>query len=227
MPIRLPSTSDRIVCCGRTGTGKTVGGLWHLSNFDLAAFPFVLVDFKNEEHMDEIPRVQEVGFDFCPGKGDVGLYRLRCTPYDLEGSTKEKSRLDTFLIKIWQRGGCGLFLDEAYIIGNSEALNLCYTQGRSLRIPMITNTQRPVWCSRFAFSEASFIQCYDLTDYGDIDRVEGFIPFDWDEEPPLQKYQSFYFDVAEKELIRLNPVPPMEELVKIFDEKLPERRRWL
>jgi hypothetical protein len=225
--IRLPKLSDRLVSCGRTGSGKTVGGLWHLSNFNVGIFPWILVDFKNDENIDEIENVQDVGFDFLPGKKDVGLFRLRCTPYDVEGSTKERSKLDSLLIRVWQRGDCGLFIDEAYIIGNSEALNLCYTQGRSLRIPMITNTQRPVWCSRFAFSEASFIQCYDLTDYGDIGRVEEFIPLDWDDQLPLQKYQSFYYDVAEKKLARLNPVPPMKEIAAVFAEKLPQRRVWL
>lgn len=226
MNVRLPRLSDRITCCGRTGTGKTVGGLWHLSNYNVATFPWVLIDFKNEEHMDEID-LQEIDFTWVPTKKTVGLYRLRCTPYDLQGTTKDRSKLDKFLVGIWERGNCGLFLDEAYIIGNSDALNLCYTQGRSLRIPMITNTQRPVWCSRFAFSEATFIQVYDLTDSDDIKRVEGFVPIDWDRARPLGEHESYYYDVAKKHLVRLRPVPPMEEIAKTFDAKLPQRRVFI
>ena len=225
--MRLPSVSDRLVCCGRTGTGKTVGGLWHLSNYYVGHFPFILIDFKNDENMDKIPNVREIGFDFQPDKDCTGLYRLRCTPYDLEGTAKKRSRLDEIFLRVWSCGNCGLFIDEAYIIGNSDALNLNYTQGRSLRIPIITNTQRPVWCSRFAFSEASYIQVYDLTDGGDIGRVEEFIPFDWYEQPDLEDYESFYYDVGEKNLVRLRPVPPMDEIAETFAEKLPKRPVWI
>ncbi len=228
MPIKLPGLSDRITNCGRTGTGKTHGAIYVLSCYPLNVFPFVLVDCKREEKFDDIPNVMEVGFDFRPGPKDAGLFRLRVTPYDLNGTSKEMSRLDKFLTGIWERGHCGLFIDEAYIIGNSDALNLCYTQGRSLEIPMISNTQRPVWCSKFAFSEAGFIQVYDLSMADDIDTVESYIPpLYWDEEPPLKKFQSFYYEVGEKKLVRLNPVPTMEELIKVFDEKLPKRRVWV
>jgi hypothetical protein len=224
MPIRRPNLSERVTVMGRTGTGKTVGGVWHLANYPLDRFPFVLIDFKNEEHFDSIPKVQEVGFDFTPGKHDDGLFRLRCTPFDVMGTVKEKSRLDQFLIHIWEHEDCGLFVDEAYIIGNSPALNLCYTQGRSKQIPMITCTQRPVACSRFAFSEASYIQCYDLNDQRDIDIVEEFVPVSWDDEPDLEKFQSYYFDIAENEVVRLNAVPPVKDMLPIFDAKLKARR---
>jgi hypothetical protein len=224
MPIGRPNLSERVTCIGRTGTGKTVGGLWHLANYPLDKFPFVLIDFKNEEHFDSLPNVQEVGFDFVPGRKDDGLFRLRCTPYDVMGTIKEKSRLDGFLVHIWEHEDCGLFVDEAYIIGNSTALNLCYTQGRSKQIPMITCTQRPSNCSRYAFSEASFIQCFDLNDQRDIDTVEEFMPIDWDDEPPLLKHQSYYYEIAENDMVRLNPVPPVKDLREIFDAKLRGKR---
>lgn len=201
-----------------------MAGVWHLANYPLDKFPFVLIDFKNEEHFDKIPNIQEIGFDWTPGKRDDGLFRLRCTPYDVIGTYKEDSRLDQFLVKIWEHEDCGLFVDEAYIIGNSLALNLCYTQGRSKQIPMITCTQRPVACSRFAFSEASYMQCFDLNDSRDIDTVEEFVPVDWGSEPELRKHQSYYYSVGDNTIVRLNPVPPVDELVEIFDAKLRLRR---
>lgn len=201
-----------------------MAGIWHLANYPLDKFPFVLIDFKNEEHFDKIDNIQEIGFDFTPGRKDDGLFRLRCTPFDVEGTLREKSRLDQFLIKIWEHEDCGLFVDEAYIIGNSLALNLCYTQGRSKQIPMITCTQRPVACSRFAFSEASYLQCFDLNDQRDIDTVEEFVPVDWDDEPELRKHQSYYYCVSDNTIVRLNPVPPVDELIEIFDAKLRPHR---
>lgn len=225
MPIKRPDTTERVTCVGRTGTGKTVGGIWHLSNYPLEEFPFVIIDFKKEKHFDRIPNIQVIDFDWTPHKIHDGLYRLYCSPYDVVSTLREKSRLDKFLIHIWEQGYCGIFIDEAYVIGDSEALNLCYTQGRALHIPMITCSQRPVWCSRFAFSEASYIQCFDLNDARDIQTVESFMPLEWDAEPALKKHQSYYFDIAENEMVRLNPVPMPQQLLPVFDAKLRMHRQ--
>lgn len=225
MTPRLPVNSDRTICVGRTGTGKTVAGIWHLSNYNVETFPWIVIDFKNDEHINSIEPAEDIDFNFVPGRKDIGLFRLHCTPYDTEVSKGcERSRLDDYLIKIWERENCGLFVDEAYIIGNSEAMNLCLTQGRSKRIPMIICTQRPVWVSRFAFSEASFIQVFDLNDDRDIDTIESFTPIDWGEEDSLGRYQSFYYDVAENHLVRFNPVPDMDKLRQKFEDKMPVKR---
>jgi hypothetical protein len=222
--IRLPNNSDRLICLGRTGTGKTIAGLYHLSNYDLDSRPWVLLDFKNEEHFDEIENLPEINFDYIPSKKDTGLFRLRCTPFDARGTVARLSRVDAYLVKLWEREEIGIFADECYMLGNSEALNLCLTQGRSKRIPMILCSQRPAWISRFAFSEASFIQVFDLNDARDIDTVESFVPIEWDKEKPLKKHQSFYFDIGDDSVVRLNPVPSMRELKKVFAQKLVKHR---
>jgi hypothetical protein len=93
---------------------------------------------------------------------------------------------------------------------------------------MILCTQRPVSCSRYAFSEASFVQVFDLNDQRDIDTIEGFVPIDWEEEEEedngLGKHESWYYDVAENEVVRLAPVPPPDELISFFNERLPKKR---
>lgn len=223
---RLPNKTQRLVVIGRTGTGKTVAGLWHLSNFNFekpAGDPWIIIDFKRDEHIDSIENKQEIGFDYIPSKKDDGLFVIHALPADCKATVREASRVDQFLHKIWERENIGIFIDEAYVIGECEGLELCLTQGRSKRIPMILCTQRPVWISRFAFSEASFIQCFSLNDERDKQTVEAFLPIEFDDEPKLEGHQSFYYDVSEDELVRFAPVPDMAAIREKFDAKL--RRR--
>jgi len=219
---RLPGPKNRTILIGRTGTGKTVAGLWHLSNQDLER-PWVILNFKNDEHIDSIENTTDVDYDFVPKKKDRGLYILRPLPGDMEGSP---SLIETYLWKIWGREKCGIFCDETFMVGrNNKAFNACLTQGRSKEIPMIMCTQRPSYISLFCFSEASFIQVFDLNDFRDIDTVEGFVPIDWDKETPLKDHQSWYFEVARNLLYRFQPVPNMNEIRKVFASKL--HRKWV
>jgi len=218
--LRWPGVTNRIVLAGRTGTGKTVAGLWHLSNQDLER-PWVVLNFKNDEHIDSIDNTLDIGFDWKPTKNSRGLHILRPIPSDMKRGPKgEPPALETFLYKIWERENCGLFVDEAFMIGMNEAFDVCLTQGRSKHIPMIICTQRPVWISRFCFSEASFIQVFDLNDKRDIITVEGFVPILWDEERPLGPHESWYYEIDNNQLVRLKPVPNMNKIREVFKNKL-------
>jgi hypothetical protein len=223
-PIKLPGKNNRIVLVGRTGTGKTVAGLWHLSNQNLER-PWVILNFKNDEHIDSIENTQDVGFDWKPGKKDRGLYIVRPLPSDMKG---DPSPLETFLWKIWNAEKCGVFCDETFMVGNTnDAFNSCLTQGRSKQIPMIMCTQRPVWISRFCFSEASYIQVFDLNDSRDIDTVEGFVPIVWEQEKPLGPHQSWYYEIDRNYLVRLNPVPDMDAIRAVFQKKLHRKHQFV
>lgn len=219
--IGLPGDSNRIVLIGQTGTGKTVAGLWHLSNQDLEK-PWVILNFKNDEHIEAIPYIQWVGWDFVPGKKDKGLFVINVLPSDVKRPKPgARSNLEVYLWRIWARENCGVFTDECFMVGpNNDAFDACLTQGRSKRIPMINCTQRPSWISRYCFSEASYIQCFDLIDDRDIITVEGFLPIVWDEEKPLAPHQSFYFDIARRKLVRFNPCPDMKAINQVFEMKL-------
>jgi hypothetical protein len=217
----LPGPENRTVIIGRTGTGKTVAGLWHLSNQDLER-PWVVLNFKNDEHIDSLPYAQDVGFDFIPGKKDKGIFVLRPLPTDMKGNP---SPLEKYLWQIWDRENCGVFCDEGFMVGSNDAFDALLTQGRSKRCPMIICTQRPVWLSRYCFSEASFIQCFDLNDQRDIDTIESFMPLEWDEEKPLGPHESFYYEISRNLLVRFKPCPPMKETREVFRQKL--ERRWV
>ncbi len=220
---RLPQNKDRIINVGRTGTGKTVAGLWHLSNFEFDSRPWVIIDFKNDEHIQDIENLQESDFSYIPTKKDDGIFVVHPTPDDCVG---KGSAMSEYFTKLWERENIGIFIDEAYVIGpNNTGMNLCLTQGRSKRIPMILNTQRPVWVSRFGFSEASFIQAFHLNDDRDKDTVSGFTPIAPDDFETLKEHQSFYYDVAKHNLVRLNPVPDMDAILEVFDGKLRKKRQ--
>lgn len=219
MPIRLPNQTNRLVEIGRTGTGKTVAGLWHLSNFDLYD-PWVILNFKDDEHIESIEKARVIDYSYVPKSKDHGLFVINVLPADLRGTLREASPLDRYLVRLWERQRIGVFSDETFMLANSDAYNMLLTQGRSRLTPIIACTQRPVWVSRFTFSEASFIQVFDMNDDRDIQTIESFVPLNWDAVQPLKKHQSFYYDVSENELYRLNPVPDMDEIRNRFDMKL-------
>lgn len=222
--LRLPNNSSRTVLIGRTGTGKTVAGLWHLTNYPVDSTPWVLMNFKNDEHIESIEKAQFVELGYVPEKKESGLFVVDVRVTDTRGTLTKPSALTQYFNALWERKNVGIFIDEAWMVGDDDGFVQCLTQGRSLRIPMIICTQRPSWISRFAFSEASFIQCFDLNDSDDIRRVEGFMPLDWDSEPPLADHQSYYYEVARNNLLRLNPVPDMDAIRKTFNEKLTRKR---
>jgi hypothetical protein len=183
--------------------------------------PWVLVDFKLDDHIQsliDMRKAQEIDSDFVPGKKDTGLYVLR----PMTGPQGDEA-VKQYLWKLHQRENVGLFCDELFMIGNSnDAFDAIQTQGRSKRIPCIGCSQRPAWISRYCFSEASFVQCFDLNDAGDKRRVQEFMPVDFDTE--LAEHESWYFDIGRKALARFHPVPDMKAIREIFDRKLLTRR---
>jgi hypothetical protein len=220
MAARLPNNHDRTVVIGRTGTGKTVAALWHLSNYPIEREPWIAIDFKRDQHLNSIANAQEIDFDYIPGPKEDGLFIIHAIPSDAYGTNKDRSKLDQYFVKLWERENIGIFIDEGYAAGNSEGLELCLTQGRSKCIPMIICSQRPSWISRFVFSEASYIQYFPLNDARDRDTVEEFMPIEFDEEAPLEKHHSFYYDVSENEIYRFAPVPNMTAIRGVFGSKL-------
>lgn len=224
--VRFPDNSNRLVMVGRTGTGKTVAALYHLSRYDFSSSPWVIVNAKGDEHIDSIPNTQEIGLDYKFKKDDSGIFIVRPLPQDFEGSIKEPPKISNLLWQIWEKENIGVFTDECFMMGSNNAFIACQTQGRSKLIPMISCTQRPVWITRFCFSEASFIQVFDLNDARDIQTVESFVPVDFDEQK-LKKYHSYYYDIAEDNVAILKPVPPMKKILEVFEVKLPKRKKWL
>lgn len=218
--IRLPGDSHRLAVLGRTGTGKTLAGLWHLSLKKFRQFPWIMFDAKGDSLINEIARIPSVErLSVADKPGKTGLYHVRETPPTMKGDTME-----AFLWRIHARGKCGLFFDEGFVFDpRSDALNTILTQGRSLKIPCIFLSQRPSWVSRFAFSEADFFQVFALNDKDDRKTVTRFMPADL--EKPLQEFHSQYYDVGHNIVREFLPVPPRDDILNNFDATLTPLRR--
>lgn len=215
--IRLPKSSQHIAIVGRNGSGKTQAALWHLSQRPLDRRPYIAIDFKGDEHINAIERARYIGLgDEIPRV--PGVYILQPTPLDAK-----QGRVEEFLWRIYERGNTGLWIDEGYMLGDSSAFETLLTQGRSKRIPIITLAQRPVWVSRFVFSESMFYQIFSLTDKRDKKTVESFAPINMDSRLP--EFHSWYYDVGVDRVTGLKPVPLEDEILEVIDGKLKNIRR--
>ena len=214
--MRLPDLTQRIAIVGRTGSGKTQAGVWHLSQKDFNRHKWLIFDFKNDELINSIEGVHELSVGEAPKRS--GLYITHPTP-------KDEDDVEKAMWKIWENENTGVFVDEGYMIGNrSPAMNALLTQGRSKRIPMIVLSQRPAWMSRFVFSEADFYQVFGLADEEDHKRVRQFIP-NYKRGIQLPRYHSIYHDVSEYDTVLLTPVPERDAILDAFSEKLRRQRR--
>jgi hypothetical protein len=215
--VRLPGPTHKTAIVGRTGSGKTVAALWHLSNADFDQRAWIILDYKNDEHFNNITRAERLTYDEdIPD--DPGVYILKVLP-------KDQERVSEWFYKVWMHENVGVIVDEGYMIDpQDDWFNACLTQGRSKRISMIVLSQRPVWLSRFVFSEADFFQVFDLTHSKDMDKVREYIRDDDRQqlEQPLDPHHSYYYDVGRRQLETFGPVPDQGSLLLKIDARLKE-----
>lgn len=217
-----PRSDERTVILGRTGSGKTCAAVWHLSLQDFDKRPWVVIDYKGDDLINAIERAEYIDFEKIPT--EPGIYILRVMPGD-------ESALSDWFRRVWAHEGIGIYVDEGYMIDPRDKwFNACLTQGRSKQIPMIVLSQRPVWLSRFVFSEASHFQVFGLTDDKDIEVVRRFVKGEARKAvgaEVLPNYWSHYYSVADNSLLTMKPVPTGETILQAIDEKLPRRRKRL
>jgi hypothetical protein len=228
----LPRSDEHTTIVGRNGSGKTQLGAWLLSMQDFRAKPWVILDYKGDELLNSFEHLNPVDFGDVPDK--EGLHILRSRP-DLEDET------DGFLWKIWDAGNIGVYIDEGYMVPGhrGSAYEALLTQGRSLRTPVITLSQRPVKINRFAFSEASHIVMFHLNDKRDRSVVSELVPDDFmtwipDEFAPftrdgkLPPYHSRWYALKKDERYLLRPVPEADRIRNLIAEKLrpPDKPTW-
>lgn len=216
----LPNDHQRLTIYGQTGSGKTVAGLWHLSQRSYTRRPWLLFDFKGDEHIAQIPSLEEVS----PGASvpkHRGVYVTRPVP------EVDDDKVEAMMWDIWKQERTGVFIDEGYMIGRkNSAFKALLTQGRSKSIPLITLSQRPVWMSRFTISEADFHQVFFLADEADRDIVQRFIPHEMPERR-LPRFHSYYYDVGNDRFTGLKPVPEPAEILDTFESRLQRTMRFL
>ena len=214
----FPTATDRTTIVGTTGSGKTIGGMWVLSGQNFDEQPWVNINFKNDEHLNAIEKAEEIGLDSkLPDK--PGIFNLRPEPNDIDG-------MDAWFYRVLEHENIGIFCDEIFMLGaHCRGFNTCFMQGRSKHIPMIVCSQRPVLCSPFAFSEATYFMIFNLIKKADRERVAGDVPIPVDYRLP--PYHSYWYKVGSDKVTAFNPVPSENELLKRIDSKLPNKRRFL
>lgn len=210
MALSLPGDDDRTVIVGSTGSGKTFAGIWLLSNRNWYERPTYIFDFKGDALIASLPATL-IGIRNPPPR-DPGLYVVRPLPEQDDDAVAE------FMRQIWVSGDCILYIDEGYMIQKSNKwFNALLTQGRSKLIEIITLSQRPLWLSRFVFSEATYFGIFNLTDRDDRKTVGRFVPTDlYTSDTWLERHHWIWYSVAQGEGRELDPVPGRAQIIARF-----------
>lgn len=220
MQWRFPTVNQRTLILGSSGSGKTGMGLWLLSYAPFHLQPYIIFDYKREPAIKQIDRARQIGLNELPRY--PGLYVVRPMP------VSDDERVLQFLRAIWHRQNIGLFFDEVLMLPqHGGALQALYTQGRTLRIPTISLSQRPVELNRFAFSETSYISVFKLNDNRDYKTVKQYIPrFDENEIEKLPKHNSLWYSQEDREFAIMGPVS-YEGLPERINARLPARVHFI
>lgn len=228
---RGPGPRDRVTINGKTGSGKSTFALWLFAEYgDYDKKPWIFVDFKGE---DIISSATKEGM-FKPLKisaqvpKDPGPYVVRPDP------RAGMDDLVALLWRIYQRGRCGVFLDEATMIpelrgekNTGGPYQTLLSQGRSKEVPVWTLAQRPVNVNNMVLSENDFYLAFKLRNEEDLAKVRRHIPKksknyeevwgdDWD--PP--NHWARWYDDGRNLSLRLRPCPPPDEILGVLFERL-------
>jgi hypothetical protein len=214
--IRLPDDQERLTILGATGSGKTVAGLWHLSQRNIDSKPWIIYDYKLEAMIAEIGAEPLSVHASVPAR--PGLFVVRPLP-DVDNESVERQ-----MWEIWERNNVGVYIDEGLMIGQyNRAFRALLTQGRTKHIPIIICSQRPAFLDVFVFSESSFFQVFRLQRKKDTLTVQEYIHFDIQKRLP--PFYSYYYDVARNQLNVLSPTPDFRAIKAAFQQKLSKLRK--
>lgn len=214
----FPDDSKRVTVIGRSGSGKTQSAVWLLSKRSYTSKPWIIFDFKREKLLNQIPFAEEITL-----KEKLPRYPGVYLVHPLPGQERD---IEAMLWRIHGRERIGLFVDEGYMLAKgSAAFEAVLTQGRSKEIPVIMLIQRPVKVSRFALSEAEYIQMFELTDRRDKRTVTEFMPEDLVEHELPGAYYSAWWDNPQKYKAILQPVPNSNTILNTFYDRLRQPKR--
>lgn len=210
MTYKLPGRDKRTVIIGSTGSGKTFTACWLLAHADWHIRPCYILDYKGDDLILDLG-VEDIDVTKPPPR-KAGLYRVPLIP------EMSDAALTQFLWRVWANENAIVYVDEGYMIpSNNIAYKALLTQGRSKNIQMITLVQRPVFCSKFVFSEANHFYVMRLQTEDDRKYVRGYLdgtPID-----RLPKYHAYWYSAEDQEGAHLAPVPGRAAILSIFDKR--------
>lgn len=225
-PFHFPANDEHTTVVGRNGTGKTLLGMFLVSEKDLKNERVVALDFKGDELINSLQHAKRVDGEKVPL--DPGLY---IKPFH----RAEPEQIDNFLWRLWDEQDTSVYIDEGYFVPQSEtgAYKGLLTTGRSRRTPVITLSQRPVRISRYALSEVSHVAVFDLNDKRDWKTLDEVLPQGFTDWLPaefangLPKYHSRWYSVKTNGRYIIRPVPGADEIRERIDSQLEPKRKWL
>lgn len=165
------SPSDRLFCCGATGSGKS-----HLMRRLLAPVKRAIVlDPKGEIVADRwrcIPASSAIERELEQGNPARVLYQ--------PGPRDSEDFWSSAVERAYETGDCTIYVDEMYLIvppgqRTPQPIIAAITTGRSRGIGVWCVTQRPVWVTLFAKSEATHYFCFRLMLDEDRRNVAAFM----------------------------------------------------
>lgn len=230
----LPTIEDRVMVIGKTGSGKTVGGLWLLSLSCFHEIPYVIIDYKRDKMIAQLDDLGAVVI-YDSRSDDKSLTKWPLPPnepglYIIRPDPEDKDEMNAFLMQIWRMGSVGLFCDEAFMIPQKrpfKAYDNLLTQGRSLNIPMIMLYQRPVDMSQYATSQAEYWAIFKLTKYTDIEKANEYITpaigvdnSRIDAKTRLPRFYWLWYDEIEGVTTVMKPVPNPDAVMNNFRKRL-------
>lgn len=222
---RLPGRTDRTAILGRTGSGKTTMAAYITGESDIDKRPWTIIDYKGEQIFDDIRAADRDAITELdprdPAPKKPGLYRMQPIP-----GTDDKE-ITQFLWRVWERQRSGIYIDEAHLLPNSDALKALLVTGRSRQIPMIVISQRPVWVPREVFSESNHHIVFDLSREDDRKMAGSFVSPTGDALPRMRDYHSVWNDVGRNRRFQMLPAPPAEVSISRILNRAPRRFRWL
>lgn len=221
--MKFPGIDERVFVTGKTGTGKSIFGLWLLSLYPYDKMPFVIIDSKLDPTIADIPRLTEIApSDRIPKR--PGLYVIRPSISDLnDGAMTE------WLYKVWKRENTGLFFDEGMQFNpRDKGVQAVMTQGRSKRIPVISLSQRPVNCAKCFMSEAEYFAVFYLHTPADLVTIGEWLPprgpgGERLSPEELPNHHCWWYGSGSRELIKFSPCPPPSVILDTFDKRMPRR----
>lgn len=190
--------------------------LWLLLHQPFHLQPYVIFDYKREEQIAKIDRARQIGLNEVPRY--PGLYVIRPMP-DIDDDNVLR-----WLRAAWAKRNIGIGLDEAMMLPqHGGALKAIYTQGRSLKIPVIALSQRPVDLDRTVFSEAEHLSVFSLNDGRDHKTIHQQVSsrFNTDLVEELPRFHSLWYRRADKKTFHLSPIPNWETFPMRINARLP------
>jgi hypothetical protein len=196
MPV-IPSDSERMFICGRTGSGKTTEALYQLAQRSIDTMVWVIISFKPDPLLRGVPVTAPLSLG-DPVPELPGLYIAEGTIEDAAPG----GPLDRFLREALERGNVGIVLDEVYVVGQRcVPLHLLLMQGRSSNNPLVMISQRPAWVDPWAKSESEYFVVFQQQLPDDVDNLNRFCPsFDFEALARAGRHHSYFYNARDRQI---------------------------